>query len=72
MNEDSGTVVRERVRTRVVHGNASEAVYGLGLFGAWFYYIGHATSFALGVLGFVKGIFWPAFVVYELMKYLGM
>ena len=46
MNEDLGTVVRERVRTRVVHGNASEAVYGLGLFGAWFYYIGHATSFA--------------------------
>lgn len=51
---------------------ASEAVYGLGLIGAWVYYIGHATTFGLGVLGFLKGIVWPAMVVYELLKFLNM
>ena len=51
---------------------ASEAVYGLGLIGAWVYYISHAATFWLGVLGIFKGIFWPAMLVYELLKYLNM
>ena len=52
--------------------NASEAVYGLGLLGAWFYYITTATTFWMGALGIIKGIFWPAFLIYELMRSLGM
>jgi hypothetical protein len=47
-------------------------VYGLGLFGAWVYFIGHATTFWLGVLGFLKGIVWPALLVFEALKYLNM
>ena len=31
-----------------------------------------ATGFWNGVLGFLKAIVWPAFLVYELLKYLGM
>jgi hypothetical protein len=54
----------------VYRGGASDAVYGLGLIGAWVYYISHATSFWFGVLGIFKGIFWPAMLVYELLKYL--
>ena len=53
-------------------GGASEAVYGLGLLGAWFYYLTHAATFWIGVLGIFKGIFWPAFIVYEVLKYLNM
>lgn len=53
-------------------GSASDAVYGLGLIGAWIYYLTTATSFWMGALGILKGIFWPAMLVYELMKYLGM
>ncbi len=53
-------------------GGASEAVYGLGLIGAAVYYIGHAATFWLGVLGFLKAIVWPAMLVYEAMKYLQM
>ena len=41
------------------------AVYGLGLIGAMIYYIGHATTFAAGVLGFLKALVWPAFLVYH-------
>jgi len=48
------------------------AVYGLGFIGAAVYYISTATSFWIGVLGFLKAIVWPVFLVFELMKYLGM
>lgn len=51
---------------------ASNAVYGLGLIGAAVYFISHATSFWMGVLGFLKAIVWPAFLVYEAMKKMGM
>lgn len=56
----------------VYRGGASDAVYGLGLIGAWVYYISQASTFWLGVLGIFKGIFWPAMLVYELLKYLKM
>jgi hypothetical protein len=60
-------------RTKVIYKrNASEAVYGLGLLGAWFYYITTATTFWVGVIGVIKGIFWPALLVYEVMKAFGM
>ncbi len=56
----------------IYRSGASEAVYGLGLIGAWVYFIGHAATFWLGLLGFFKGIIWPAMLVYELLKYLHM
>ncbi|NLO18355.1 MAG: hypothetical protein GX121_00505 [Ignavibacteria bacterium] len=52
--------------------NSSNAFYGLGFIGALIYYICTASSFWMGVLGVLKAIVWPAFVVYELMKYLNM
>ena len=48
------------------------AVYGLGFFGAAIYYIQTAAGFWDGLWGFIKAFFWPGFVVYELMKFLGM
>jgi hypothetical protein len=68
-------ILNEKVyqKPRVIYRNgASGAVYGLGLIGAWVYFIGHATTFGLGVLGFLKGIVWPAMLVFELLKYLNM
>ncbi len=50
----------------------AEATYGLGFIGAAVYFIVNATSFWIGVLGFLKAIVWPAFLVYEVFKYLGM
>ena len=50
----------------------SGAVYGLGLIGAAIYFISHATGFWMGVLGFLKAIVWPAFLVYEALKHLGL
>jgi hypothetical protein len=63
----------EQHRQKVIYRNAaSSSVYGLGFIGALVYYIGHATTFWLGVLGFFKAIVWPAMLVYELLKYLNM
>jgi hypothetical protein len=53
----------------VYQRGASEAVYGLGLIGALDFYIGHAATFWLGVLGFLKAFIWPALLVYEALKY---
>ena len=53
-----------------IQGGSSDAVYGLGLIGAWVYYIGRATTFREGLMGFFKGIVWPAFLVYELLEFL--
>jgi hypothetical protein len=45
----------------------SGAVYGLGFVGAAIYYISQATGFWAGVLGFLKALVWPAFLVYKLL-----
>ena len=50
--------------------SGGDAVYGLGFIGAAIYYISTATTFWIGVLGFLKAIVWPVFLVYELLKYL--
>lgn len=50
----------------------SGAVYGLGLIGAAVYFISHATSFWMGVLGFLKAIVWPAFLVFGAFTKIGM
>lgn len=52
-------------------GSAS-AVYGLGLIGAAVYFISQASTFLGGVIGFLKALVWPAFLVYEALKYLGL
>jgi hypothetical protein len=51
---------------------AANAVYGLGFIGAAVYFISHAIGFWAGVLGFLKAIVWPAILVYELFKHIGM
>ena len=48
------------------------AFYGLGFVGAVVYYISTATGVWMGVLGVLKAIVWPAFLIYESLKFLGM
>ena len=58
MTTDTISPRQERQKTKVIYKGASSApVYGLGLIGA---------------LGILKGIVWPAMLVYELLKYLSM
>jgi len=63
----------KEVKCKVYSGRGcSGAIYGLGFLGAVIYYIQTATSFWMGVVGVLKALVWPAFLVYELLKYLGM
>jgi hypothetical protein len=54
------------------HGGVSSGAYGLGLIGAAVYYIQHASSFGDGVLGLLKALVWPAFLVHKLLGFLQM
>jgi hypothetical protein len=47
------------------------AIYGMGFIGAAIFYIQHADGFWIGVLGILKAIVWPAFLVYKSLGFLG-
>jgi hypothetical protein len=65
MNDSDGRGRRWRDRGRGGGG----AVYGLGLIGALVYYIQAADGFWSVVLGILKALVWPAFLVYHLLKH---
>lgn len=48
-------------------GASGGAAYGLGFIGALVYFIQSATSFWDGLWGVVQALFWPAFLVYQLL-----
>ncbi|MFH1972433.1 MAG: hypothetical protein ABIJ18_03055 [archaeon] len=52
------------------HG-CTGALYGLGFIGSAIYYVSTATGFWMGVLGILKSLVWPAFLVFEALKFLG-
>jgi hypothetical protein len=49
-------------------GSCGGGIYFFGFIGAVIFYIQTATSFWGGVLGILKALVWPAFLVYELLK----
>ena len=60
------------MKEKVVHyRNSGSAVYFFGMVGTAVYYISMATGFWMGVVGFLKSLVWPAFLVYELLKHAG-
>ncbi len=45
--------------------------YFLGFLGSAVYYISTSVGFGNGVLGFLKALVWPAFLIYEVLKFVG-
>lgn len=64
--------VKEKCNCGCSCGQCGGAVYGLGFIGSAIYYISTATGFWIGVLGVLKALVWPAFLVYEILKYLAI
>lgn len=64
------TAMEDNMKKKSNQGQ-SGVIYGLGWIGALVYYISHAAGFWEGVLGFLKSLVWPAFLIYELFKHLG-
>ncbi|MEA2015485.1 MAG: hypothetical protein U9O59_02010 [Actinomycetota bacterium] len=44
--------------------------YFMAFIGAAVYFIQGAGTFWLGVLGFLKALVWPAFLIYRLLEFL--
>ncbi len=62
---------QEHPKPRVIRqGSGSDAVYAIGIIGAWVYYLRRAPTFRQRIRGFFQGLFWPAFLVYELLVFL--
>jgi hypothetical protein len=73
MSTDTKSTGREHQGRKVKYvGPASAPAYGLGFIGALVYYLQHAATFWVGVLGFFKAIVWPAMLVYKLLEFLKM
>ena len=52
------------------HGGGSNAIYGLGVIGALFYFLQNATTFGIVMLGIGKSFFWPAILMFKLLTFL--
>ncbi|MFH0798233.1 MAG: hypothetical protein V1906_02360, partial [Candidatus Woesearchaeota archaeon] len=65
-------IKKEQIKCMPGKCGCGGAAYGLGIVGAAVYYISTATGFWMGVLGFLKALVWPAFLVHAAMKFLGM
>jgi hypothetical protein len=60
--------LKKKIKKNIVIGKGSSktgAFYFMGFIGAAIYFVSTATGFWDGVLGFLKAIVWPAFLVYE-------
>lgn len=69
-NNFTGEEVAKRKNRNV--GGASGGIYGLAFIGAAIYFISHATTFWMRVVGFIKALFWPAVLIYKILEFLKM
>jgi hypothetical protein len=64
--ERQGLAMRNRRNAGAAAGGG--AIYGLGIFGALVYFWQQADTLWEHLLAVVQGLFWPAFMVYEVFK----
>lgn len=73
--DDVGKLVdRAKCHTTKVNKCAPSGgcIYFLGFLGAAIYNVTTTIGFWVGIWGIIKALVWPALLVFELMKYLGM
>lgn len=58
---------KKRSRQNVTDGGVGAFMF-LAFIGAAVYFISEANGFWEGVLGFLKALVWPAFLVYEVLQ----
>ena len=63
---------KEKSKKHMGSSGMAGVVYCVGFIGAAVYYISTATGFGMGVVGFLKALVWPAFLVHGLLKSLGI
>lgn len=63
--------MKEKTKIITTSGGAGP-IYFLGFIGAVIYYFQQAETFWLIVLGLLKALVWPAFLVHRLLDFLNM
>ena len=76
MADDNNSSVKNCRDRRGMKEYGGSGMAGFAFFvafiGAAVYYIQQATSFGMGVLGFLKALVWPYFLIYNLLDFLKM
>ncbi|MEN9342763.1 MAG: hypothetical protein RIR24_350 [Actinomycetota bacterium] len=62
---------KSKNRVNVEIGKSGSAFYFLGAVGSAIYFISTADGFWDGVLGVLKSLVWPAFLIFEALSALG-
>jgi hypothetical protein len=62
--------MKEKAKTVQQVASPAEPTYFLGLIGALVYYIQLADNFWQIVVACLKALVWPAFLVYDLLKFI--
>ena len=60
--------IKKKVGGKSIVVKTSNGLYWLGALGAGIFYVSTATDFWAGVLGILKAIVWPAFLVYAALN----
>lgn len=63
---------KEKCATGKSDHSSMSCMYGLGMIGSSVYFVSHATGFLAGVVGVLKSLVWPAFLVYNVFDKLGL
>jgi len=78
MNDFDSTKFKKKLKKKLKKNMAGKSIsirtsgplYFLGGLGAAIYYVSTATDFWMGVLGILKALVWPAFLVFDALKFL--
>lgn len=72
MAKDGDSFIKFQHAEKIVNNSGSNAIYGLGIFGAFIYFMQQANSFWSVIWGIIQAVFWPAVLVYEALKLLNL
>ena len=71
---DNDDLCKQPIKEKKMKNNSGSGIAGAAYFmafiGAAVFYIQQAATFGAGFIGFLKALVWPAFLVYELLKYI--
>jgi hypothetical protein len=70
--KDGDSFIKFQHADKIVNNSGSNAIYGLGIIGAFIYFMQQADSFWAVVWGIIQAVFWPGVLVYKVLELLKM
>jgi hypothetical protein len=72
MSDDENTTVYKKEKKTIHNNGMAGGIYGMAFIGAAIYFIQHAATFWMVLLGILKAIIWPVLLIYNLLDFLKM